>query len=931
MRPRFIGLILFAVVAWTQAAWAQQNRIAGPVDNARRIALQGHVHPQARPEFDQGRVSPALNLPYMTLALAPSDTQAADLEQLLADQQNPGSPNLHRWLTPEEFADRFGASAQDIAALQTWLQSHGLTILSTARGRNWIAFSGSASQVEAAFQTEIHQYLVNGETHFANSTDPSLPAAFQNAVQGVRGLHDFHARPGKRTLTNPAYTSSHGNHYLAPDDFATIYNVTPLYKAGITGTGQKLVVAGQTQINLSDIQAFRAEYGLPANDPQVLLVPGSTDPGISKNDLPEAELDLEWSGAVARNATILFVYERDVMNAVQYAIDQNLAPVVSTSYGLCEAETSSFDMQAMRSWAQQGNAQGITWVASSGDNGAADCNDSSNPGLAVDAPASIPEVTAIGGAEFNEGSGQYWGSSNGATRASVLSYIPETTWNDSVADGAPSAGGGGASDYFSKPSWQTGPGVPSDNARHVPDIALSASADHDGYLVYVNAGDQVYGGTSVPTPAFAGITALLNQSLVQNGAQSSAGLGNMNPRLYALAQSNPAAFHDITTGDNIVTATCPKRSRTCSASPVGFSAGAGYDQATGLGSVDAAALAAAWSGAAIPLPPAQPQSHFSLSLLTSLSAPSANDVVFLIATVTSTNGVTPSGVVTFQAGATVVGSALLTGSAGTATATVPVNAAQLPAGSQTVTATYAQAPSASVTIAVKTTGSGSGAVPSVAAMVNGASLLPGFAPGGIVTVFGSQLAISAGVASSVPLPVLMAGVAATVNGVAAPLYYVSPGQLNIQIPYEIPSGILATLEINNNGRVTSQTFRVAAAAPGIFTDASGAPVPGVRGAPGQIVTLYVTGTGPVSPAVATGGAPAPGTAIASLPQLLTSPLTVTVGGKTAALTFAGIPPGEVGAAQINYQIPSGIAPGVQPVVVTIGGVASAPAMITITN
>ena len=177
----------------------------------------------------------------------------------------------------------------------------------------------------------------------------------------------------------------------------------------------------------------------------------------------------------------------------------------------------------------------------------------------------------------------------------------------------------------------------------------------------------------------------------------------------------------------------------------------------------------------------------------------------------------------------------------------------------------------------------------------------------------------------------MSGVAATVNGVAAPLYYVSPSQLNIQIPYEIPAGSNATLEINNNGQVSSQSLRIAAAAPGIFTNVSGAPVPGVQGAPGQIVALYVTGIGPVSPAVATGAAPAVGTAIAVLPQLLLNPVAVTVGGKAAALTFAGIPPGEVGAAQINYQIPAGLAPGRQPVVVTIGGVASAPAMITITN
>ncbi|HEY4359461.1 MAG TPA: protease pro-enzyme activation domain-containing protein [Bryobacteraceae bacterium] len=926
MKPRIIGFVAFTVLAGSQATWAQPSRIAGPIDNTRRIALRGHVHPEARAEFDQGRVSGSLTIPYMTLTFAPSASQAADLTQLLADQQNPSSPQFHQWLTPEQYADRFGASAPDVARAQTWLTSQGLAVISAARGRTWIAFSGAAAQVEAAFQTEIHQYVVNGETHFANSTDPTLPAAFQNLVQGVRGLHDFHAKPSQRTL-NPAYTTSKGSHYIAPDDFATLYNLNPLYKAGVTGAGQKMAVAGQTRVNLSDIQSFRTEYGLSSNDPQLLLIPGSIDPGISTDDLPEADLDIEWAGAIARDASVIYVYSRDVMSSVQYAIDQNLAPVVTVSYGLCELEDTVFDMQDMRSWAQQANAQGITWVASSGDAGGADCNDPTNSGLAVDTPASIPEVTGIGGTTFTEGSGQYWGA-NGSTKASALSYIPETTWNDSAIDGSPSAGGGGVSVIFPRPSWQVGAGVPGDNARHVPDISFSASADHDGYLVTTGGSDQVYGGTSVPTPAFGGVVALLNQYLVQSGAIGAAGLGNVNPNLYALAQSHPVAFHDIATGDNMVTVACSKRRTNCNNTAQGYTAAAGYDQATGLGSVDVSALAAAWSGAALSSGPPVTSSHFQLSLLSSLNAPAAGDVVFIIATVTSTDGSTPTGVVTFQAGGTVLGSAQLAGSAGSATATVQVQASQL-AGNGIITASYGQEASASVTVSV--TGAGSGPVPSIAALVNGASLQTGFAPGGIMTVFGSQLALAVGLASNIPLPVSMNGVAVTINGVAAPLYYVGPGQLNIQIPYETPVGSVATLEINNNGQLTSQSFRVAAEAPGIFTTAGNAPVPTVSAAAGQIATLYVTGTGSVSPAVSTGGAPAQGASVASLPAPLATPVTVTVGGKAATIQFVGIPPGEVGAAQINYQIPSGLAAGAQPVIVSIGGVSSPAATITITN
>ena len=221
------------------------------------------------------------------------------------------------------------------------------------------------------------------------------------------------------------------------------------------------------------------------------------------------------------------------MTSVQYAIDQNLAPVVSVSYGSCELETPSSESSAFVQWAQQANAQGITWFAASGDDGAADCDDSQNPGLAVDLPGSVPEVTSVGATEFVEGTGTFWSVTNNANGASALSYIPETTWNDSAEDQEPSASGGGASILFSKPAWQTGPGVPSDNARHVPDIALNGSDDHDPYMVYTSGSLQLYGGTSLPTPSFAGLTALLNQKL------GSAGVGNINPKLYSLAQSEP--------------------------------------------------------------------------------------------------------------------------------------------------------------------------------------------------------------------------------------------------------------------------------------------------------------------------------------------------------------------------------------------------------
>jgi uncharacterized protein (TIGR03437 family) len=932
MRTKYVSACIAVVSAllWAASAMAQSSRIIQAPDNRLRTVLTGHLHPKAQAAAlagnDQGRVSPSLALPYITVALAPSAGQQAELEKLLVDQQTPGSPNYHHWLTPEEYGQRFGVSDADLGKITQWLQEQGLQVTSVARGRNWIVASGTAAQVETAFQTKIHTYLVDGETHFANASEPSVPAAFASVVKSIRGLNDFRMKPRVRSsLSKRHYSAGPGQpNYLAPDDFAAIYDVAPLYAAGINGTGQKIAIAGQIQVDLSDIEQFRSQFNLPANAPQMLLVPGSPNPGDSatSGDLAESDLDLEWAGAVARNAAIVFVYSNDVMTSVQYAIDQNLAPVISVSYGSCELETPDSEFNSFVRWAQQANAQGITWLAASGDNGAADCNDSQNPGLAVDLPGSLPEVTSVGGTEFVDTTGTYWSLTNNANGASALSYIPESTWNTSVEDGVPAASGGGASVLFAKPSWQIGPGVPADNARDVPDVALNASEDHDGYLVYTSGSLQIYGGTSVPTPSFAGVTVLLNQKL------GSGGVGNVNPKLYSLAQSNPGIFHDVTTGNNIVTVSCPSTHPNCAATSVGYYAGVGYDQATGLGSVDAYKLVMDWNGGSVTPPPASPT--VSVKLLANLSTVAANDVVYLTATVASLVGTTPTGSVLFSIAGASLGSAVLSGSAGTATATLALNGLELPSGSGTITATYDSSSSASVAVSVTASGSGSSAAPAISSVANGASFKSSFAPGSILSVFGSSLSPVIQSASSVPLPLSVSGVEVLVNGIAAPLYYVAPGQLNVQIPYETTVHDVAVVSVNNNGQVTTRTFLVDAAAPGIFTNSSGALVPTAAAASGQEVAFYITGAGAVSPAVPDGAAPATSTAIANLP-MPSGRTTVTIGGAEATIDFIGIPWGLVGVTQINVQVPNGIPLGPQPVVVTVGGAASAPATITITN
>ncbi len=305
--------------------------------------------------------------------------------------------------------------------------------------------------------------------------------------------------------------------------------------------------------------------------------------------------------------------------------------------------------------------------------------------------------------------------------------------------------------------------MPADNARDVPDVALNASDNHDPYLVYTGGSLQLYGGTSVPTPSFAGLIVLLNQHL------GSGGVGNVNPKLYSLAQSSPAIFHDVTTGNNIVTVSCPSRDPNCAATPVGYYAGVGYDQATGLGSVDAYKLVMGWNGGST----TPPSPQIDVTLLSNLNTVASNDVVYLTATVTSTTGTTPSGSISFSIGGTSLGSAVLTGSAEHGDCDT--------GGERLAIAVRQRNDHGHVQQRQQRFGNGErhcvgirlGAAPAIAGITNGATYKPSFAPGSILSVFGSNLSPVTQSASSVPLPLSISGVAVLVNGIAAPLYYVS--------------------------------------------------------------------------------------------------------------------------------------------------------------
>jgi hypothetical protein len=814
--------LLLLVLAPTLCLAAQPNRVAGSIESGQMVTLRGSVHPKAQPQFDQGPVDPSYQLNYVTLVIAPSRSQQAALDQVLAQQQDPSSRTFHKWLIPEQYADRFGMSQSDVAKITGWLESQGLTVLDLPRGRNSVIFSGTAAQIQSAFNTEIHRYSVNGESHIANSSPLSLPAALSGVVTGVRGIADFHPKPmyvrpasGDANGPHPHYTttiSGKTDYFIAPGDLATIYDLNPLYSAStpIDGTGQKLAIIGQTDVYLADLADFRSGFGLnpisgcttnasgiitACDSPnfQYVLVSGITDPGVPSTcgDILESDLDIEWSGAVARNAQIIFVNAPatfntactaitnggGVNNALAYAIQKNIAPVISMSYGGCEAESGSLETEL-----QQANSQGITVLNSAGDTGSAGCdfgppNNATNPpfaaavgGLAVSYPASSPEVTGVGGTSIPLGdyTPSFWAASNGSFGASALSALigQEVAWNDDEAfaqfcagdpsntfckvGGSPavngwvditsaataqqdiwiSIGGGGVSNCFNvtvggictsgfpRPAWQqaiTIPalGSPQSTYRFVPDVSLLASPNFPGYIICtpqdaltgtgtvttsscvsgistaVDTYFSLVGGTSVSSPVFAGIVTLMNQYL------GSSGLGNINPTLYALA-ATPAngVFHKVDSGDS--NAYCQAGTPTGQPADVICPSGAnsffgfdsshadsttGYNLVTGLGSVDANALAIAWAAS---------RTASSVTISSSATNVYAGNPVNFTVAVTPTSGVGTVSFSTLNNGTTtVLGTATLNvpypaTSSGTATFTTT----SLPAGSNSVTATY---------------------------------------------------------------------------------------------------------------------------------------------------------------------------------------------------------------------------------------------------
>ena len=643
-----IGIVSLAEPGLAQVSDNSHALITQSVDEAQLTTLKGNTHPLARPEFDLGTAPASLPMERMLLVLKRSPEQETALRKMLDDQQDKSSPNYHKWLTPEQFGKQFGPSDSDLQTITSWLQSRGFQV-GTTKGRTVLEFSGSASQVQEAFHTSIHKYVVNGEQHWANASDPQIPTALTPAVAGVLTLHNFikkpaihfnaEAAPAKLVsgMKKPQVTFSQNGqviHALGPQDFATIYNINPVYFIGNTGQGVKIGVVGRSNLfnGGEDISDFHSVNVFASGFHPLNIIVNGPDPGDpGGGEEAEATLDTTWSGAIAYDATVDLVVSgttntTDGIDLSElYIVENNLADIMTESFSACELYATDAQLAFASGLAEQAAAQGITYFVSTGDDGAEGCDAPSLPPathpISVNLLASTAFNVAVGGTMFNENGkdSAYWGTEP-PVQESAIYYIPENVWNESSlsnglwsGSGGASAGNiqgglGGTTSGVPKPSWQSPLtlGIPNDDVRDLPDVSLTA-AGHDPYLLCLegscapNSQGQFFiyfiSGTSASAPSFASIMALVDEKM--GGRQ-----GQANYVLYrlaaaqsvypaqcdgssALASDNTCIFHDVTVGNNVVPGEVGTQ----------YQAAAGYDQATGLGSVNVYNLINNWNTA----------------------------------------------------------------------------------------------------------------------------------------------------------------------------------------------------------------------------------------------------------------------------------------------------------------------------------------------
>jgi subtilase family serine protease len=638
-----------ALVATTLGAQTPAPRIQAEVSSSSVSTLPGSLHPLAQAQYDSGRVPADTRLSGVSIVFSRSAAQQADLEALIAAQQNPSSPLYHQWLNPDQFAVRFGMAQSDVNKVQAWLEQQGFSVDSVARSRNMIRFSGSAGQVEQAFQTQMHYY-----TSWRREAFRPFHRAVSPLSSNVRGIGGQKPRRFPAQAYDREKPDNPGQSRISPPASPAASSSPPATLKWPTGSmrssapailelGSRLRWSGSRQSSSpTDIENFENAAGLTVKDPNQVLVPGTGTPQTFAGDEGESDLDVEWAGGIAPGAEIFFVYTGSstnfgVFDSIQYAVDEKIGNIITASYGSCEAGLPAGSATALDAVLAQAATQGQTVLAASGDSGSSACYVSpttTSPVLAtqeelsVSYPASSQYVTGVGGTEITAAddvstNSTYWEAKGTSSDeiTSLLQYIPEVAWNDdaaAVAAGATSlsaTGGGVSTLYTTSPSWQKGvPGIPTTPGRYVPDVAFYASPDLPGYLFCTsdtsdwntsqqascNSGFRdsatqdltIAGGTSFATPVFAGMVAILNQA---QGYASGQGL--INPTLYTLASNATtyaAAFHDVPAGSNNE---CPSSlgANYCSTASEGsYATTTGYDPVTGLGSVNLGALVTAW-------------------------------------------------------------------------------------------------------------------------------------------------------------------------------------------------------------------------------------------------------------------------------------------------------------------------------------------------
>jgi subtilase family serine protease len=621
------------------------------------VELHGLVPEWATDEADQGALPMPIQIPHLTVFLSRPAQNEWGFQDLLLEQQNRSSALYHRWYSAKQIGQRFGPPADQLEEVVKWLRDSGLQVLSVSNSRVFIEVSGDTEVLSAALGIQFHLYKVAGKTRVSIDGDPSVPRSLALIISSISGLS---TEIGETTLhssgSHPLFTNCHGAncaHYIAPNDFAAIYDATPVYQKGLTGSGRVIGIIGMAEVYGADINAFNSVTDSSVPIPTVFVPPMGTDPGpalsappdgCSGDDQPpicsyfdyqkEATLDIQRAGSVAPGASLELIVSADtggdpgILVATEYAVDGGPTipvDILSLSFLSCETGATSVQANTWNSLFQQAAAEGISVFVAAGDSDATSCEKHfetpvpNNQFLSINYLCASGSVTCMGGSEFNDTASPslYWGSANSEGLESALSYIPEGAWNDPIQQNGGVTSyvvegtGGGFSQFIPAPPWQAT--VNTDLGRAVPDAAFSSSC-HDAYFVCMAADGgscvkdssgnfhfSAFCGTSAATPSMAGVMALVGQA---NGSSQ----GNPNPGLYELA-GNPSngVFHDITIASSGVSdcsldsaSMCNNTSPSASAitgGTLGYQLESGFDKVTGWGSVDIGNLIANWKAA----------------------------------------------------------------------------------------------------------------------------------------------------------------------------------------------------------------------------------------------------------------------------------------------------------------------------------------------